>query len=59
MEEVQEKFQYKLTQTLILYHLDFNKPFILYTNASKEGIGAVLCQKDEDVRADYVIQYYN
>jgi len=28
-------------------------------DVSKEGIGVVLCQKDEDVNADYVIQYYS
>jgi len=26
----------------VLAHLDFNKPFILYMNASKEGLGAKL-----------------
>ena len=39
----------------ILRHSDFSKPFILYTNMSKEDIGTVLCQKDEDIRADYMI----
>ena len=28
-------------------------------NTSKEGIEVVLCQKDEDVRVNYVIQYYS
>ena len=59
MEAAWKELRYRLTQTSVLKHLDFNKPFILYTDASKEGIGVVLCQKDEDVRADYVIQYYN
>ncbi len=59
METAWEELCYWLTQTSVLRHSDFNKPFILYTDASKEGIGAVLCQKDEDVNANYVIQYYS
>src|SRR6266540_3156136 len=59
MESAWEVLRYWLTQTPVLRHPDFNKPFILYTDASKEGIGAVLCQKDEDVNANYVIQYYS
>ncbi len=49
---------------ILLHHITLNKvssnkPFIFYTNASKEGIGIVLYQKDEDVKADYMIQYYS
>ena len=33
-----------LTESPVLIAPDFTKPFILYTDASNEGIGAVLCQ---------------
>src|SRR6266542_4113560 len=59
MELAWEELHYQLTQTPVLRHPNFKKPFILYMDASKEGIGAVLCQKDENVNADYVIQYYS
>ncbi len=59
MKKVWEEFWYRLTQTSVFRYSDFNKLFILYTDTSKEGIGVVLCQKDEDVEADYVIQYYS
>ncbi len=44
---------------LVFRHLDFDKLFILYTNISKKEIGIVLCQKDEEVKVDYIIQYYS
>ncbi len=59
MKAVWEELWYRLIQILVLRHPDFNKLFILYTDANKEDIRAVLCQKDEDVEADYVIQYYS
>ncbi len=31
----------------IVAHSNFKEPFIFYTNASEEGIGAVLHQKDD------------
>ena len=37
----------RMTMTLIVAYSDFKKPFILYTDVSKEGIGAVLHQKDD------------
>ncbi len=55
MKEVWKELQYRLIQTPVLRYPNFNKPFILYTNASKKGIEAVLYQKDEDVGIDYII----
>src|SRR6266540_1136460 len=35
---------------LILVHPDFNRPFILYTDVSKEGLETILVQKGQDKR---------
>jgi hypothetical protein len=44
-----------LVHTPILQYPDFEQPFTLYTDASKNGLGAVLSQKKEE--KEYVIAY--
>lgn len=46
----------KLTSPPILAYADYKRPFILYTDASGEGLGAVLSQKSADGK-DGVIAY--
>jgi hypothetical protein len=43
-----EKIKHMLTTSPVLAHPDFTKPFILHTDASKNALGAVLSQKDDD-----------
>ena len=38
----------KITSAPVLVFPDLNKPFLLETNASKEGLGVVLSQKQDD-----------
>ncbi|GBC01374.1 hypothetical protein RclHR1_41680001 [Rhizophagus clarus] len=45
----------KLTQASIVQYPDFEKPFLLYTDASLIGIGVVLAQKDS--KDEYVVAY--
>ena len=47
-EEAFEALKQKLTEALTLAFLNFSLPFILETDASKEGISAVLAQKQSD-----------
>ncbi len=42
-----DEIKKRMTIAPIVAHPDFEKPFILYTDASGEGIGAVLHQKDD------------
>jgi hypothetical protein len=58
-EEAQETFntlKEKLSNFPILRRLDFSKVFILHTNWSTFGIGAILRQLDEEGK-EYVIAY--
>ena len=48
--EVVDILERKVQSTPILVFPDFNKPFLLKTDASKEGLGAVLSQKQSDGR---------
>ncbi len=45
----------------VLVHPDFNRPFILYTDVSKEGLGAILAQERQNKRIHPVtfISYKN
>src|SRR6266542_1057786 len=59
MDEVWKELKKRLTETPILRYSDFTKPFILYTNTSKKGVGAILAQHDEEAKADYVVEYFS
>src|ERR1043166_6767341 len=45
-----------LTKASVLVHLDFNKEFKLYTDVLQKGLGAILCQENDDGK-DQVIAY--
>ena len=47
-EEAEWVLKEKITSVPVLVFPDFNKPFLLETDASKEGLGAVLSQKQDD-----------
>jgi hypothetical protein len=58
-EECQRAFEYLrtcLTTKPVVIYPDFNKPFILHTDASNYAIGAVLAQTDENNK-EHVIAY--
>ena len=45
-----------MTETPILAHPNYEKEFILYTDASYDGLGFILAQQDEDGK-EHPIQY--
>ena len=46
--EAQEVVRSKIQSALVLVFPDFDKPFLLEMDTSKEGLGAVLSQKQDD-----------
>ena len=50
VHEVVRTLKEKILTLPLLAFLDFAKPFLLETDASKEGLGAILSQKQEDGR---------
>jgi len=53
-EKAFNEIKERLLKKPILRHADFNKTFIIQTDASKIGLGAILMQKHEDM--DVIIQ---
>src|SRR6185369_14138514 len=47
-QEAMDILKEKILEDVVLKHPDFNKEFILYVDASKTGLGAVLSQEDEN-----------
>ena len=48
MQEDFDELHIKLTSLPVLAYLDFEKPFVVETDASSVSVGAVLAQKKED-----------
>ena len=55
-QEAFEELKSRLTSAPILIYPDFEKPFVLYTDASSFGLGAVLSQKTNDGK-EHVVAY--
>jgi len=47
-QQAMDKLKKLVSEDLILHHPNFNKEFILKTDAAENGVGAVLIQKDEE-----------
>ncbi len=59
MDKAWKELKKRLTEASIFKHLDFTRPFILYTDTSKNGVGAILAQHDPEAKVDYVIEYFS
>ena len=57
-EKAFEALKKALCSTAVLQSPDFNRPFILQTDASNRGVGAVLSQRDDDGN-ERPIAYYS
>ncbi|GAQ93234.1 hypothetical protein KFL_013780010, partial [Klebsormidium nitens] len=55
-QEALEQLKLKLTEAPILRRPDFTRPFELHTDWSATGLGAVLAQRDDEMK-EYVIAY--
>ena len=55
-QEAMDFLKEKLITAPILQYPDFEKPFIIYTDASYQGLGAILSQKDKN-NLEHVIAY--
>lgn len=54
-----EKIKRAVTQTAILAHPDFKKPFVLFIDASMDGLGAVLSQIPEGEKRPRPVAFAN
>ncbi len=59
MDEAWKELKKRLNEAPILRHLDFTKPFILYTDTSKRDVDAILSQHDKEAKADYIVEYFS
>jgi len=59
MDKAWKELKKQLTEASILRHLDFIKPFILYIDASKKSVSAILAQHDAEAKADYIVEYFS